>query len=206
MRQNDKGKYDLETKLQTWTELNAAQAAAAAADPRVALQRSATQKRRADAKRKFGNKWGCNGGCSHGKDIGFHVTDVDSNNNNHSNGGGNGLMNGVDSTEKVRQVNGNRKKTVEEEEHDADLSSSSGDDAAAFLVVGRGRDGGGSKSGVNSDNDDESDQKSQADRRGKEELLDGFESRSAEKLGDMRDKSSESLDKAMRKLELASRE
>src|SRR4051794_38071851 len=77
MRRNDSGKYILETKLRTWTQLKAEQEAAAAADPELALQRSATQKRLAEGRRKYAGNWGCSGGCSYGKDIGFHVVDVE---------------------------------------------------------------------------------------------------------------------------------
>src|SRR5207248_5668317 len=60
MRRNEAGKYTLENKLRTWTELKAEQEALAAANPHAALKRSNTEKRFLEGRRRWQN-WGCAG-------------------------------------------------------------------------------------------------------------------------------------------------
>ncbi|KAJ6261230.1 hypothetical protein Dda_3898 [Drechslerella dactyloides] len=63
MRRNHKGKYDLETKLRTWTQYEREQQEAARNNPEVAAQRAAKQKKFQSQRKKWG---GCPDGCSHG--------------------------------------------------------------------------------------------------------------------------------------------
>ncbi|KAK6354936.1 hypothetical protein TWF696_004064 [Orbilia brochopaga] len=63
MRRNFKGKYDLETKLRTWTQYEREQEQAAKNNPDLAAQRAAKQKKFASQRKKWG---GCPDGCSHG--------------------------------------------------------------------------------------------------------------------------------------------
>ncbi|KAK6503125.1 hypothetical protein TWF481_008160 [Arthrobotrys musiformis] len=69
MRRNEKGKYDLETKLRTWTEYDREQAEAAKNDPNLAATRAAKQKKFQSLKRKWG---GCPDGCTHGPQMAVH--------------------------------------------------------------------------------------------------------------------------------------
>ncbi|KAF3915707.1 hypothetical protein ABW21_db0202083 [Orbilia brochopaga] len=188
MRRNFKGKYDLETKLRTWTQYEHEQAQAAKINPDIAAQRAAKQKKFASQRKKWG---GCPDGCSHGgpppekflavkePPSHHHQHQHHNNHNNHNNHNHNHtqltLAASIDQKDKDviekaitanlcsncgHEIKSKSKKLLRpivrvdppsvDTSSDDDLSNICRDTKLHSSMI-RGRDGGGSKSGFNSD-------------------------------------------------------
>ncbi|KAF3936920.1 hypothetical protein ABW19_dt0207158 [Dactylella cylindrospora] len=199
MRRNEKGKYDLETKLRTWTEYEKEQEEAAKTNPELAAQRAAKQARFHSMRKKWG---GCPDGCTHGPQA------------THSHHSGGIDQNDKEVIEKAiatsMAVNGgdtkSKKKTsrpivrvdppsgiTSSDEEGGNLS-----DTRPRTALIRGRDGGGSKSGFNSDYEAEDEIDSEREKQEICEENGKVGHSKAEKLGDMKS-DSESGEKVSKK-------
>src|SRR4051812_42010547 len=141
MRRNDRGKYDLETKLRTWTEHDEEQAEMAKNNPELAAQRAAKQKRFHEMRKKWG---GCPDGCSHGLDKSSVIDQNDKDVIEKA-------MNGYEAKSKNKKAKFSVRVDPPDMTSSEDEHGVSDAEAPTTSAIIRGRDGGGSKSGFNSD-------------------------------------------------------
>ncbi|KAK6361557.1 hypothetical protein TWF730_005277 [Orbilia blumenaviensis] len=216
MRRNEKGKYDLETKLRTWTEYDREQAEAAKNDPNLAAQRAAKQKKFQSLKRKWG---GCPDGCTHGAQMAVQQVTAAAAPSNSSGGGHShsqhqhqSIASVIDQHDKeaiekalagnlcsncgheVNRIKISRKmsRPVVRVEPPSAIDSSSDEecrtssDGKLHSGIIRGRDGGGSKSGFNSDYEAEDEIDSEREKQELNEENFKLLHAKTEKLGDIK--------------------
>ncbi|KAF3227657.1 hypothetical protein TWF106_009167 [Orbilia oligospora] len=209
MRRNEKGKYDLETKLRTWTEYDRQQAEAAKNDPNLAAQRAAKQKKFQSLKRKWG---GCPDGCMHGAQMAgyqpaataahqhphsHHQQSIAAVIDQHDKGAiekaiaGNLCSNCGHEVSRSKSSKKVSRPVVRVEPPSAiDTSSDeegrTSSDGKLHSSVIRGRDGGGSKSGFNSDYEAEDEIDSEREKQEVHEENFKMLHAKTEKLGDIK--------------------
>ncbi|KAF3186928.1 hypothetical protein TWF225_004539 [Orbilia oligospora] len=209
MRRNEKGKYDLETKLRTWTEYDRQQAEAAKNDPNLAAQRAAKQKKFQSLKRKWG---GCPDGCMHGAQMAgyqpaataahqhphsHHQQSIAAVIDQHDKGAiekaiaGNLCSNCGHEVSRSKSSKKVSRPVVRVEPPSAiDTSSDeegrTSSDGKLHSSVIRGRDGGGSKSGFNSDYEAEDEIDSEREKQEVHEENFKLLHAKTEKLGDIK--------------------
>ncbi|RVD88582.1 uncharacterized protein DFL_002762 [Arthrobotrys flagrans] len=207
MRRNEKGKYDLETKLRTWTEYDREQAEAAKNDLNLAAQRAAKQKKFQSLKRKWG---GCPDGCTHGAQMaGYQPAAASSHQHQHHQQSIAAVIDKHDKGAIEKAIAGNlcsncgheinRSKSSKKLSRpvvrvepppaidtSSDEEGRTSSDGKLLSGIIRGRDGGGSKSGFNSDYEAEDEIDSEREKQEVREENFKLLHAKTEKLGDIK--------------------
>ncbi|KAK6538996.1 hypothetical protein TWF694_010544 [Orbilia ellipsospora] len=207
MRRNERGKYDLETKLRTWTEYEKQQEEAAKNNPEIAAQRAAKQKKFQSMRKKWG---GCPDGCTHNEQswnqpnahvhnhmrTGSIAAIIDRDDkgviekamasNLCSNCGGDMPITRTRSKKSNRPIVRVEPPTADTSSDDESSRMGSSSDGKLHSGLIRGRDGGGSKSGFNSDYEAEDEIDSEREKREISEANQKMFKSKAERLGDMK--------------------